>query len=313
MGALVAWTVSGCMGDAETSPTPSAEPSRASSPSGAGPEQLPRVRPWRASPNDIAPQVKVHAARFVEASATWSSRNTSERATRTRLAHNGFTPRLGDVVVAAMPGAKASAAGVVTAQYGGYSPTSCSVLIVFDQWLVDDAGQITKTGSTWDVRLELRASGWDVVDVNPAHPGPPTSALSKNESHLLANSRVTLPFAARADIRTGNVAPSVVDAIEALSADYRVDVSVLISGHPTYVFDTTRISDHTRGRAVDVWAFDGVPVVDRGDSPAVRQFMRAAAQTGAYQVGGPSNPDGLGTQYFSDLTHHDHIHIGFQS
>jgi hypothetical protein len=149
--------------------------------------------------------------------------------------------------------------------------------------------------------------------VNPAHTNPPSPALEKDALRLLANSRAALPYAARADVRSGDVATSVVNAIDALSADYRIAVSVLISGHPTYVFDTTRVSDHIRGRAVDVWAFDGVPVVDRGDSPAVRRFMRAAAQTGAYQVGGPSNPDGFGAQYFSDLTHHDHIHIGFES
>jgi hypothetical protein len=212
-----------------------------------------------------------------------------------------------------MPDAEASMARIVTAQYGGYTPTSCSVLVVFDQWLLDRAGGIEETGSTWDVRLAMRASGWQVIEVYPADPAAPASTLTKDERRLFGNPQVSLPYAARADVRSGDVADSVVNAIHALSADYRIEVSVLLSGHPKYVFDTTRISDHTRGRAVDVWAFDGVAVVDMGDSPAVHRFMRAAAETGAYQVGGPSNPDGLGTQYFSDLTHHDHIHIGFES
>ena len=39
--------------------------------------------------------------------------------------------------------------------------------------------------------------------------------------------------------------------------------------------------------------------------------MRIAAGTGAYQVGGPEDLDGGGSQYFSDLTHSDHVHVGF--
>ncbi len=39
--------------------------------------------------------------------------------------------------------------------------------------------------------------------------------------------------------------------------------------------------------------------------------MMACAEVGAYQVGGPIDPDGGGAVYFSDDTHQDHIHLGF--
>lgn len=41
----------------------------------------------------------------------------------------------------------------------------------------------------------------------------------------------------------------------------------------------------------------------------VTAYMRAAASAGSYNVGGPY-PLG-GATYFSDDTHHDHVHAGF--
>jgi hypothetical protein len=37
--------------------------------------------------------------------------------------------------------------------------------------------------------------------------------------------------------------------------------------------------------------------------------MRAAASTGSYNVGGPYQLPG--STYFSDNTHHDHVHAGY--
>jgi hypothetical protein len=39
--------------------------------------------------------------------------------------------------------------------------------------------------------------------------------------------------------------------------------------------------------------------------------MRDAADAGSYNVGGPYLLPGTGNQYFSDPTHHDHVHAGF--
>ena len=40
-------------------------------------------------------------------------------------------------------------------------------------------------------------------------------------------------------------------------------------------------------------------------------YMRAAAAAGSYNVGGPYQLLGPGNQFFSDPTHHDHVHAGF--
>jgi hypothetical protein len=59
---------------------------------------------------------------------------------------------------------------------------------------------------------------------------------------------------------------------------------------------------------VDLWAVDGVPVVDRATCPW-REPLQAASAAGATEVGGPQALGGRG--HFTDDTHQDHVHLGF--
>ncbi|MER8087954.1 hypothetical protein ABTZ57_23270 [Streptomyces sp. NPDC094048] len=45
----------------------------------------------------------------------------------------------------------------------------------------------------------------------------------------------------------------------------------------------------------------------------IESFMRDAAAAGSYNVGGPVRLSGGATayQFFTDATHHDHVHVGF--
>jgi hypothetical protein len=63
---------------------------------------------------------------------------------------------------------------------------------------------------------------------------------------------------------------------------------------------------------VDVFRIDGHAVVDPA-TPAslVDGVMRRAAALGAYNIGGPRQLSG--PQFFSDRTHHDHVHVGFSA
>ncbi|MEU7166575.1 hypothetical protein AB0A70_18305 [Streptomyces morookaense] len=133
---------------------------------------------------------------------------------------------------------------------------------------------------------------------------------------MLAHSRIRLPPAAEADIRSGTVHAGVLTALLHLADRYRMDVSVVRSGHPPDVFGTDRPSDHPKGRAVDVWRIDDRAVVDPATPRGlVEGFVRAAAAAGSYNVGGPYLLSGGATadQFFSDDTHHDHVHIGFSA
>lgn len=199
---------------------------------------------------------------------------------------------------------------VIDAQYGGLLASSASVLVVCEAWSLS-GGRLTTGGHTYDVRLSRSGRRWVITGVRPSRPGPPARSVSAAARHALRSSRIDLPPAGRADIMSGQVHDSVLETMLAMSTRWRIAVSVIRSGHPLYVFGTDRLSDHPRGRAYDTWAIDGMPVVAAGrPHPVVPAYMEALAQAGSYNVGGPVLL-GSAPQFFSDATHHDHVHAGF--
>ncbi|MFG1819935.1 hypothetical protein ACGFIF_39690 [Kribbella sp. NPDC049174] len=97
-----------------------------------------------------------------------------------------------------------------------------------------------------------------------------------------------------------------------LAKTYRIGISVIRSGHPLNVFGTNRPSDHPRGRAFDTWQINVRAVVAPSTPQTlITAYMRASASVGSYNVGGPYQLSG--STYFSDQTHHHHIHAGFRT
>lgn len=257
---------------ATSAPAPSGTPGRP-----ASGEALPAVHRWHPDPNDLAPAAKVAAVRAVE-----------ERGNR-----------------------RGSALQVLDAQYGGLLSAAASVLVVCRGWTRSADGQVRPGGATYDVRLVRSRHGWTVTAIHPSRPGRPARPLPEPARRVLAEPRIELPPAARADVRSGLVHESVLAAMLTLARQHRFTVSVVRSGHPLHVFGTSRLSDHPQGRAFDTWRIDGHPVVDRRTPRRlVVGFMEAAAAAGSYNVGGPY-PLGSPPQFFSDNTHHDHVHAGF--
>jgi hypothetical protein len=130
---------------------------------------------------------------------------------------------------------------------------------------------------------------------------------------LLADARVVLSAAARADIGSGTVDGRVVAVLASLARAHSVEVSVVRTGHSEFVAGTGRISNHFFGRAVDVVAIDGEAVSAASASArrTVHELLDAPA---------PLRPDELGSPFadvadpaaFSDPGHRDHLHIGFR-
>ena len=199
---------------------------------------------------------------------------------------------------------------VIDAQYGGLLTSTASVLVV-SRSFTRRAGRIVEAGHTFDVRLALLAGSWRVTAVHPSHPGGRTPHPTTAARHVLTNPRITLPPAAHADIASGTVHDSVLEAMLTVSRRWPIGVSVVRTGHPIYVFGTDRRSDHPRGRAFDTWRIADHAVVDPSTSRRlVAAYMEALAGAGSYNVGGPVLL-GAPPQYFSDRTHHDHVHAGF--
>lgn len=279
--------------------------------SGSPAAALPPLRPWHGGPGEVHPEVKQRATSMLEALGTWAQGHGDLASARRRLAAVGVDPSLAAQARVLLGGDAAAVLHVVNAQYGGILPSAASVLIVVTQVRRTAAGSVRTTGTTLDVRLSAARPRWRVTAVHPAQPLPPARHLSATARAVLADRRIHLPAAARADVAAGSVSDSVLHALRGLAASWVVDVSVLRSGHPLDVFGTNRPSDHLRGHAADVWALDGHRIVDPANRALARTAMRRAAALGAYQVGGPEDLDGAGRQYFSDATHQDHIHLGF--
>ncbi len=299
--------------------TPSAPPKLAPSATGGTPartstvdpaDALPVPAPWKPSRFDIQPDVKLRAAQVVEALGTWTKGEQGEVAARTRVAELGLNPELATPGNPFLTGADSATATVDFAQFGGLQADSASVLVVAQQWRTSPDGRVLHSGSTFDVRLRSATPRWNVTAVYPAQPKPQTSNLGEQAQAALRNPRLSLPTTAIADIRSGTVSEVALSALNQLASAHTLAISVVESGHPLAVFGTDRPSDHPKGRAIDIWQIDGRPVVDPATYPLVEEVMRSAVALGAYQAGGPVQLTPTST-FFSDDTHHDHVHLGF--
>ncbi|WP_202806505.1 hypothetical protein [Kribbella catacumbae] len=200
---------------------------------------------------------------------------------------------------------------VIDAQYGGLLADTASVLVPCRQHSIVD-GKVVTGGTTVDVRLSRSGQAWRVTSMHPARPGVATTRLSAAASQVLASDRIILPPASAADIRSGTIQDTVLTAMLTLAEDYQLGISVIRSGHPLNVFGTSRPSDHPLGRAFDTWQINGRAVVDPATPRSlITNYMRATATSGSHNVGGPYQLPG--PTYFSDRTHHDHIHAGYRT
>jgi hypothetical protein len=299
-------TTPGTVTDPSTPTTsPSAVSTSAPSTSAGG---LPAEQPWHARVGEVHPAVKARATGFVQAIGDWRPGHGGVAAAQARVRALGLDAALVPTMSALLGPGTAATTRIVDAQYGGILSASASVLVVVDQWR-DVSGAVKAGGDTFDVRLIAARPLWRVVAVHPASPGRAAADLPQTARAVLADRRIHLPYAARADVASGNIHDSVLALLSAMARRWVVDVSVIRSGHPIDVFGTTRPSDHPKGRAVDVWALDSRPLVEPVNHALAASGMRFAVAHGAYNVGGPVLLSG--PQYFSNPTHQDHIHLGF--
>jgi hypothetical protein len=250
------------------------------------------------------------ATRMIEALGNWDAAHAGAAAAGARLSALGIDPAMASQA-GLLTGGVAATLQVIDAQYGGLLTSTASVLLPTRQSVVDQSGTITQRGWTFDVRLSAAVPSWRVTAINPSAPGV-AAAVDSLATQVLSSSRIDLPPASRADVASGQVHDTVLRAMLSLAQTYTIGVSVIRSGHPTYVFGTTRLSDHPRGRAFDTWRINGMPVVAASTPRSlVTGYMTAVAALGSYNVGGPYLLNG--SVYFSDQTHHDHVHAGFST
>jgi hypothetical protein len=283
---------------------------------------LPQVRAWEAGRGEPRPEVKLAATAAVEALGTVPPGAPAEGAQAVtaagrRLAEIGLDPALAGPAAALLAPAAPAVVQVVYPQYGGLLADDASVMVLQRQaWLQGD--RVVQRDVLADVRLRRRGGRWRIRDIRPSvAPAVDAAAQPRAVRAVLESPGLSLPGPVRHDVAFVAV-PELRSLLAELGGRHELAVTTLRAGHPREVYGSrpARDSNHWRGRAVDIWAVDGVPVVEMAsDDPRLLDFLAEARRLGATEIGSPADPDGdqvgcRGRVFFANELHQDHIHLG---
>lgn len=273
--------------------------------------RLDPVVPYQPLVGEPVPTAKQAAADVLQVIGTYERGDGTLALARARLAARGFPPALADSAGVLLDPGQAAAVDVVYPQLGGLTATSASVMTVIRQRVLR-ARVESAVSRTVDVRLERTGETWAPVALasmggDPVAVPAGASALARS---VLDNPNLDLPDSARWDIAAGRIDTKVLQLLSDLAAEHQLRVTVLASGHPPAVFGRRLTSNHTRGRAVDIWAVDGTPVIQQRDPAGpLGTLVRQLRQRGVTELGAPFALAGS----FSDTVHQDHLHLGFDA
>ena len=211
-------------------------------------------------------------------------------------------------------GPGSSAIDVIYPQLGGLTDSDASVMVVMvHRRLID--GVATSVSRTVDVRVARRPSGPEVMGFASVGGEPVVdSDPGALAMEVLSNERIELPDSARWDVIAGRIDDRVLALLSDLGRSHSIRVTVLSTGHPANVFATEYLSNHTKGRGVDIWSIDGVPVVAASRDPVtspLRALVVEMVAAGVTEVGSPFDVDGSGGPSFTNVVHQDHLHLAW--
>jgi hypothetical protein len=138
------------------------------------------------------------------------------------------------------------------------------------------------------------------------------------QARVLADDRITIPEAGRAQIRAGLIDRRVLATLAYLAAGgHELRISSL--RRPGAITVSGNVSEHDSGNAVDIAAVDGQVISPRTQGPGsitdrtVRLLLRLQGTMTPHQIITLMGPDDFGgaTNVLSMADHADHIHVGF--
>ena len=318
----VATTASPAVTTPSATPSPAATSSASPSAPTAAPLETPR--PYVPFEGDVWPDAKQLAGRIAQALTTYDAGEPPGGPITAALAYavEGLDVARLRAEAARLHAGRRSAGDVEYAQLGGLAPNEwdprrASVMVVVRQRLDDDEPPVRRT---LDVRLRRDGEVWQFEELassgGQAVPRPaelPASAVA-----VLDHPNIDLPDTARWDIHAGAIDERLLETMVLLAERLPYAVTCLRSGHPIDVFGTDHVSNHTKGRAVDIWSVAGRPVVlqreDRA-SPAHEMTTLAFAMQSVTELGSPWDLDGPPpptTRSFTNVVHADHVHVALE-
>lgn len=280
------------------------------------PPTRPRLDPaarYDPRPGEPAPEAKRAASDVVQALTTFGAGPGQAPMIEAVLKGLGAPPELIGQAGPLLVAGASSAGDIVYPQLGGLTSQAASVIVVVRQRLLE-GGVKRAVVRAVDVRLARRGQAWAVTSIESsggASPQPPPPP-SPGAAPVLASPNIGLPDSARWDILAGGIDERVLALLAKLGTGHRLDVTVLATGHPHDVFASGRVSNHTEGRAVDIWAVDGRPVLEQRDPAGpLAVLARTLIADGVTELGGPWDLDGPGGTSFTNTVHQDHLHVAY--
>lgn len=282
---------------------------------------MPAPPPYVPLTGEPVPNCKKAAADFVQALTT--GEGGAEAAVSRAMSLTGTDFDAGQAVVVARPlfSDALSRGEIVYPQIAGLVPISpdaqtAAVMVIVRQTLTTASGRSRDDVRVCDVRLAVHDGVWRVTALTSVggEPVDRPDGLDPRAGRVLDDPRIELPDTARWDVHAGRISLDLLDLLAVTAVQAPVSVAVLRTGHPLNVFGTARLSEHTQGRAVDVWRIAGQPVVTTGAGagPAGQVLRTAFADPRLAQAGSPvgSDLDGPGRRRsFVNLVHKDHLHL----
>jgi hypothetical protein len=133
---------------------------------------------------------------------------------------------------------------------------------------------------------------------------------------LVANKRITTTSShgcdPTADLASGKLDLRVQSLLAVIADRHTIRLSCLRTGHSRFVKGTTRVSNHTVWRAVDIDVVDGRPV-SRSSKPAHDLVVWLDGLQGPLRPSEIGSPFAIGRRpYFSDEGHQGHVHVGYR-
>lgn len=330
VGAITAFAAACGLGrDEQTAPEPPSEPAPEPEDLAPDPEPEPEPEPedppadpevpadpaaYEASAQETHPNAKVAGAAIAQAIATYDPGDSASGVLDRATGGRGGSKDL-DAARELFHEGWASRGEVVYPQFGGLTETHCSIMTVVAQTLTDEDGDERKVTRTIDVRLRIEGGVW-VFDGLASGGGTPVERpddLPEAAVAVLDDERIVLADSARWDIHRGHtVVPLLALMARLAEVTGGFEVNVLDTGHPTNVFGSDRVSDHSRGRALDIHAIAGELVIEgrsEGTATARAVDYLFGDDPGRPIIGAPWARDGFGGRSFTDPVHQDHIHV----
>jgi hypothetical protein len=140
----------------------------------------------------------------------------------------------------------------------------------------------------------------------------PKSALIRR---VLNDPRIEIYACGREDIASGSIDRRILALLSYLAErGFRLTITSLTCGH-SYLTTSGNVSNHSLGRAVDIAALNGQPIIgNQGPGSLTEAALKAILRLqgtmapseliSLHELGGPS---------FAMADHHDHIHVGYSA